>query len=179
MSLTVNPAEHLKMCTCCGLEKDVTQDTFPRSKRSRSGWDSWCRQCRREYEQNRRQMHTEEIRRKDRIRYAKNGAERRRRARQKNPYGSKLVKLKHEYGADNMPYIELLLHDPCSYCGDHGPVMGIDHIVPRSEGGSNDWTNLTSCCRQCNGRKHAKPLLTALMERNGYRERVIGWAEKA
>ena len=41
-----------------------------------------------------------------------------------------------------------------------------------------DWTNLTACCNQCNGRKHAKPLLTALMERNGYRERIIGWAEK-
>lgn len=169
---------NLKTCTCCGLDKDVTQDTFPRSKRSRSGWDSWCRQCRREYEQNRRQARPTEIRRKDRERYARNGAARARASRRNNPLRHKLAKLKQEYGPTAMPHIELLLRDPCSYCGERKPGIGIDHIVPRSAGGPNDWTNLTACCNQCNGRKHAKPLLTALMERNGYRERIIGWAEK-
>lgn len=168
------PTVERKTCTRCKSEKWAEE--FPRSKRSKDGLDSWCRRCRADNERERRARNPEAERAKDRRRYQHDGAARRRRARRKNPYGHKLTKLKQEYGAEAMPQIELLLHDPCSYCGERKPDVGIDHIVPRSAGGSNHWSNLTACCNQCNGRKHAKPMLIALAERNGYRREVVGWA---
>ncbi len=39
----------------------------------------------------------------------------------------------------------------CGYCA--GPAATIDHVVPRSRGGTNSWANLVACCRACNQRK--------------------------
>lgn len=54
-------------------------------------------------------------------------------------------------------YVEILLRDPCSYCGSVGGE--IDHIDPISLGGTGEWDNLTSACRVCNARKNDQPLL--------------------
>lgn len=39
----------------------------------------------------------------------------------------------------------------CQYCG-HGAEC-LDHIVPRSKGGTHVWENVVACCRPCNVRK--------------------------
>ena len=39
----------------------------------------------------------------------------------------------------------------CQYCGDSAD--SIDHVVPRSRGGSDEWTNLAAACRTCNSSK--------------------------
>ena len=39
----------------------------------------------------------------------------------------------------------------CSYCGEK--AVEIDHIVPRSKGGTNSVNNLTATCRACNEKK--------------------------
>jgi 5-methylcytosine-specific restriction endonuclease McrA len=39
----------------------------------------------------------------------------------------------------------------CAYCGRAAST--IDHIVPRSRGGSDTWSNLVACCLRCNGVK--------------------------
>lgn len=39
--------------------------------------------------------------------------------------------------------------------------LTLDHVVPRSEGGSNRPGNLVSCCRRCNFARGAKALLPA------------------
>lgn len=39
----------------------------------------------------------------------------------------------------------------CGYCG--GVAATIDHILPRSRGGPNDWRNTVAACATCNGRK--------------------------
>lgn len=36
----------------------------------------------------------------------------------------------------------------CAYCGGHATT--VDHVLPRSRGGANSWTNLVACCRSCN-----------------------------
>lgn len=43
----------------------------------------------------------------------------------------------------------------CQYCGKHfsGSELSIDHVVPRSQGGGNTWTNVVCCCVRCNVRK--------------------------
>jgi len=43
----------------------------------------------------------------------------------------------------------------CVICGKHLPFkkMTLDHIIPKSKGGSNDVTNLRSTCFKCNCEK--------------------------
>ena len=42
--------------------------------------------------------------------------------------------------------------DRCAYCGGPGPLT-IDHVLPRSRGGTNAWENLLPACRACNQAK--------------------------
>jgi hypothetical protein len=37
----------------------------------------------------------------------------------------------------------------CAYC-ESSKHLTIDHIQPKSRGGGNTWTNLVTCCRNCN-----------------------------
>ena len=37
----------------------------------------------------------------------------------------------------------------CVYCLSNKQLT-IDHVIPKSRGGSNDWTNLVTCCNKCN-----------------------------
>ncbi len=39
----------------------------------------------------------------------------------------------------------------CQYCD--GPAETLDHVLPRSRGGSHSWENVVACCRRCNLRK--------------------------
>lgn len=42
----------------------------------------------------------------------------------------------------------------CWYC--YKPAGGVDHQIPVSRGGSDDYANLVPCCLECNSRKGAK-----------------------
>lgn len=55
----------------------------------------------------------------------------------------------------------------CAYCGVHESNyynLSRDHIVPRSRGGENNWLNVVTACRVCNGRKGSKTLKEAGLE---------------
>jgi CRISPR/Cas system Type II protein with McrA/HNH and RuvC-like nuclease domain len=43
----------------------------------------------------------------------------------------------------------------CSYCGSPKNLT-IDHVIPKSKGGTNRWTNLITCCGSCNRKKGNK-----------------------
>lgn len=50
----------------------------------------------------------------------------------------------------------------CAYCGedlrDAAPAeMGLDHLTPWTRGGSNDPSNLVTCCRSCNSSRKDRP----------------------
>lgn len=45
----------------------------------------------------------------------------------------------------------------CQYCGSTKNLT-IDHIIPKSKGGTNDWTNLCLACSNCNTKKANKLL---------------------
>ena len=46
----------------------------------------------------------------------------------------------------------------CQYCGQLRPTSGlsIDHVLPRSRGGSTSWDNCVLACVECNHRKAAR-----------------------
>ena len=41
----------------------------------------------------------------------------------------------------------------CVYCGTSFGRMTLDHVIPRSKGGSSAWDNIVTCCAPCNRRK--------------------------
>jgi 5-methylcytosine-specific restriction endonuclease McrA len=41
----------------------------------------------------------------------------------------------------------------CQYCGSAGERLSIDHVIPRSRGGSHSWDNVTTACLRCNVHK--------------------------
>lgn len=44
----------------------------------------------------------------------------------------------------------------CQYCGIRGGILECDHIIPFSQGGSDELDNLTTACRKCNRSKRDK-----------------------
>ena len=48
----------------------------------------------------------------------------------------------------------------CQYCGKRldQKQLNIDHIIPRHRGGKTSWTNVVSCCFECNLNKGGKIL---------------------
>jgi HNH endonuclease len=46
----------------------------------------------------------------------------------------------------------------CMYCGAHVGERDLtrDHIVPRSRGGRDNWTNVVAACKRCNQRKGSR-----------------------
>jgi 5-methylcytosine-specific restriction endonuclease McrA len=46
-------------------------------------------------------------------------------------------------------------HYTCQYCGAQPGVeaITIDHVNPRSQGGTSSWTNCVAACEPCNARK--------------------------
>jgi CRISPR/Cas system Type II protein with McrA/HNH and RuvC-like nuclease domain len=43
----------------------------------------------------------------------------------------------------------------CVYCGSTKQLT-LDHVIPKSRGGRNEWTNLVACCFKCNLKKGNK-----------------------
>jgi len=40
----------------------------------------------------------------------------------------------------------------CQYCGSRAQLT-VDHVIPRSKGGSSEWDNIVASCAPCNRRK--------------------------
>lgn len=48
----------------------------------------------------------------------------------------------------------------CTYCGRQprdGAILQVDHVVPRSKGGTDNFSNLRTACSLCNGGKSDLP----------------------
>ena len=57
-------------------------------------------------------------------------------------------------------------HNKCQYCTCDFTTseLTLDHVVPRSRGGKNTWTNLVTCCKKCNQAKRDRTPEEAGME---------------
>lgn len=60
------------------------------------------------------------------------------------------------YGRDNYE---------CQYCGEKllAAQLTYDHVIPRAQGGKTEWTNIVSCCSDCNGKKGGRTPAQARM----------------
>lgn len=47
-------------------------------------------------------------------------------------------------------------HFECQYCGR--PADNVDHVIPRSRGGTHTWENVVAACRSCNSRKENRSI---------------------
>ena len=129
----------MKQCTRCKQTKPKTE--FYRQSKAKEGYNSWCKQCCREYE---------------RIRYDNEPALRekkagvaaawRRRHPEKNRASQRNCRLKREYGIDQDRYEEMLAEQDgkCACCGRSGKkllVVDHDHKTGRVRG---------LICKPCN-----------------------------
>jgi hypothetical protein len=88
----------------------------------------------------------------------------------------------------------LVLREPCVYCGETLPCsrdakdkpdlrndprlwQGVEHIVPRSRGGSNNWENKVSACYWCNVTRKDGSLLLFILRRQELLSPAQGMAE--
>jgi len=41
----------------------------------------------------------------------------------------------------------------CQYCGHQAGGLTVDHVIPRSRGGTSEWENIVASCAPCNRKK--------------------------
>ncbi|MHB1920119.1 MAG: RNA-guided endonuclease IscB, partial [Acidimicrobiales bacterium] len=58
----------------------------------------------------------------------------------------------------------------CAYCGAEGVPLNLDHITPKSKGGTNRVSNLALACVPCNQEKDNRELTGWLVQRFGEEE---------
>lgn len=69
------------------------------------------------------------------------------------------------FGYEAREYLLLKWGYSCAYCGATGVSLDLDHVVPRSKGGSDRISNLVVACRPCNQRKGDQPITVFLKDR--------------
>jgi 5-methylcytosine-specific restriction endonuclease McrA len=64
-------------------------------------------------------------------------------------------RIPHQTRALSRKNILLRDRNTCQYCARALPAgeLTLDHVVPRSRGGSSTWENLVACCHTCNREK--------------------------
>ncbi|OCQ93408.1 HNH endonuclease [Nostoc sp. MBR 210] len=66
----------------------------------------------------------------------------------------------------------------CVYCGNKDIPLQIEHIHPRSKGGSNSITNLTLSCEKCNVKKGTKDIKDFLKKDPTRLQKILAQAKK-
>lgn len=68
----------------------------------------------------------------------------------------------------------------CAYCGDsleEGAQLSLEHLIPRSQGGSNQVTNLVTACHRCNSARGDRPFAKFSNAAAGYLDHGITAAQ--
>ena len=76
------------------------------------------------------------------------------------------------YGYEVREYLLEKWERRCAYCGAEDVPLEIDHIVPRSRGGSDRVSNLTLACHTCNQKKGNRPIEEFLRRKPEVLEKV-------
>lgn len=76
-------------------------------------------------------------------------------------------------GYELREYILLKWQHACAYCNATNVPLELDHIVPRSRGGSDRESNLTLACRSCNQAKGNQSIEVFLQHRPAVLRRIL------
>lgn len=76
-------------------------------------------------------------------------------------------------GFELREYLLIKWNHTCAYCSISGVPMQLDHLAPRSRGGSNRASNLVLSCASCNQRKGNQAVEEFLADRPGTLARVL------
>ena len=66
----------------------------------------------------------------------------------------------------------------CAYCGKKDVPLEVEHIRPKSKGGSNSITNLTLACNSCNQKKGNEPVEVFLKNKPEILKKLLSQAKK-
>ncbi|WP_405862669.1 RNA-guided endonuclease IscB [Streptomyces sp. NBC_01515] len=79
-------------------------------------------------------------------------------------------------GATARAYLRTKWNSACAYCDVSGVPLNIEHLRPRSRGGSDRVSNLVLACVPCNEAKGSTPVETFLADRPDRLARILGQA---
>lgn len=66
----------------------------------------------------------------------------------------------------------------CAYCGAKNIKPEVEHIIPRSKGGSDRISNLTIACHDCNQKKDDKPIQEFLSKKPSVLKAILAQAKR-
>jgi 5-methylcytosine-specific restriction endonuclease McrA len=81
-------------------------------------------------------------------------------------------------GYETREYLLEKWNRQCAYCGIKDIPLQIEHIHPRSKGGSNSITNLTLSCEKCNVKKGTKDIKDFLKKDPTRLQKILAQAKK-
>jgi len=82
------------------------------------------------------------------------------------------------YGYEVREYLLEKWERKCAYCGVENIPLEIEHIVPKSKGGSNRISNLTIACRSCNQKKGNQDLAVFLVKKPDLLKSILAKTKK-
>ncbi|QWA22004.1 HNH endonuclease [Streptomyces sp. JCM17656] len=80
-------------------------------------------------------------------------------------------------GMEVREYLLMKWNRACAYCGATSTPLNIDHIHPRSRGGSDRVSNLTLACLPCNKRKSNMPVEDFLKKKPAVLSKILQQAK--
>lgn len=80
-------------------------------------------------------------------------------------------------GYETREYLLEKWHRQCAYCGAKEMPLQIEHIQPKSRGGSDRISNLTLACQPCNQRKDNLPVEVFLAKKPDMLRRILAQAK--
>ena len=81
-------------------------------------------------------------------------------------------------GYETREYLLEKWNRECAYCGASSVPLEVEHIKPRSKGGSHALSNLTLACRPCNQRKSNRPIEEFLAKKPLVLKKILGQAKR-
>ncbi|BAY63139.1 HNH endonuclease [Calothrix brevissima NIES-22] len=81
-------------------------------------------------------------------------------------------------GYETREYLLEKWNRQCVYCGVKNVPLQVEHIHPRSKGGSNSITNLTLSCEKCNIKKATKDIKEFLKKDSAKLQKILAQAKK-
>jgi 5-methylcytosine-specific restriction endonuclease McrA len=82
------------------------------------------------------------------------------------------------FGYEAREYLLNKWERKCAYCGIENVPLQVEHIQPRSQGGSNRISNLCLACESCNIKKGTKEIQVFLAQKPDVLKRIIAQAKR-